>query len=266
MIVFWVGLTLMIVAFVAYALVDSPYSWEPCPTEYPLGLQMNEKGQIEICKCSLPVSLQSIPVSQRPYRVKESNMVEMLTMLQQVTQLFENHQIEYWAIRSTLLGSMRHSGPVPWCDTMHLAVSWKSLSTLLNLRSVLEDQCGFELYRGKKGYQIRTKSWRTWPCVDLTIMQTRENEVAIGTPLNELGDCTFADSLERPREVCPVSDVFPLKRVPFYRFELPVPQKAHECLDRYFQTSGWASEIVAPRGVHFVNRLTQSIGERVGVL
>jgi phosphorylcholine metabolism protein LicD len=95
-------------------------------------------------------------------------------MVKDVTDLFDKHDITYWADGGTLLGAVRHGGMIPWDDDADLGLLEKDRLKLLSLKPIL-NKCGYDIKKHSlvdykifyKGRPIVKNSNYTFPFVDI---------------------------------------------------------------------------------------------------
>lgn len=75
------------------------------------------------------------------------NLIEAESLLKEVTQIFENNNIEYWLEGGTLLGIRRENRLLPWDNDLDISVHASQLNKLNSLIKNLKN----------KGYRVRTR-------------------------------------------------------------------------------------------------------------
>ena len=65
-------------------------------------------------------------------KVRELQLIE-LDMLKEVLKVFEKHNIRYYALGGTLLGSVRHEGFIPWDDDIDIGVPRPDYEKLIRI-------------------------------------------------------------------------------------------------------------------------------------
>lgn len=165
-----------------------------------------------------------------PYLLKPSVQTLQLELLSNLTDFLQHAQCSFWAVKSTLLAAVRHGQLIPWDDMVCVAILHDDLHTLVHLRPEMEKTGKFLLKYHRHAYYFCANNYAQYPCVEINIMQPKDHEISVCTPLDELGGCSFQDSFLRRREICNKDAVFPLKYITFANMSLPIPNHAEECL------------------------------------
>jgi len=166
-----------------------------------------------------------------PYALKPSLQTAQLDLLRFFVNTLREQNIRCWAVKTTLLASVRHARLIPWEDHLSLAILHDELPMLVKLRTKLEHGGTALLKAGKHGYLYCANNIAQFPCIDIDLMKQREHEVNVCTPTDELGGCSFQDSFLRRREVFSTEMVFPLRPAKIDTIDILVPRRAEECLD-----------------------------------
>ena len=147
-----------------------------------------------------------------PYHLK-TTVAEMLDELTYVLhEMFTVNNIAYWAVNRTLLGVIRHGSRIPWDDRVEFSLL---NSDLIRLRPVLQQVNKFQLLKDDNVYRYVYNNQNAYPYIRLHVMDQTDVEIAICTQRNELGECSYADSYHRRREVFSKDIVFPLQQIPY---------------------------------------------------
>jgi hypothetical protein len=128
-------------------------------------------------------------------------------------KLLRTENIQFWAVNRTLLGTVRHGGRIPWDDKIELAVSNADLKRFVNMRKILQQEHLYKLVRDENGYRFMAVAG--YPYIKIHIMGSTGSDIAICTPHNELGECSYRDSQTRQREVFTENIMFPLVVLPY---------------------------------------------------
>jgi hypothetical protein len=148
---------------------------------------------------------------------------------------FREESIDLWATRSTLLGTLRHQGLVPWHPVVHLGFSHGDLAKVVGMRGELEKDGLWTLEKRPEGYRFyKNGTFSRFPYITLTIFSVREDELALCTPLDELLECSWRDSYLRRTEIFDVSDVFPLGEALFEGMIIKIPKNYDSCLTQLY--------------------------------
>lgn len=159
----------------------------------------------------------------RPRRLRP-DIVEMRdTLLHQFDALCDTYNVEYWLTQSTLLGAVRHGTLIPWCDTLHVAVPYTDLQKIIGMRSRLSSE--YALLTHMNGYRFCCNNFARFPAIDISVMSDNAVEMSICTPLNELGSCTFKDTVDSRKLVYDTHIVLPLKQRQLQLFTNDTPNQ-----------------------------------------
>lgn len=174
----------------------------------------------------------SLDFQNVPFRLKPSLQEAQMDLLLHFSCCMKDAQIPFWAVKSTLLATIRHARLIPWDDRICVAILHQDLSKLVRIRARLEQNaCMAKLRVTKHGYVFAATNMTHFPCIEIDIMKTKDHEVSICTPTDELGECSFQDSFLRRREVFATNMVFPLRMSKIDTIDIAVPQNAEQCLD-----------------------------------
>ena len=165
--------------------------------------------------------------------LKHAVQVQMQELLQKVVGWLEEANIRFWLVRSSMLAAVRHGSLMPWNDEMDIAIEHKDLAKLIGVRANMggDDDDDIELKKVQGGYHFCRKNVASFPFVTIFIAKAVDKELVACTPLSDLGQCTFADSHKRRREIYETDDVFPLRKVTLNHVHVYVPRNAEKCLD-----------------------------------
>ena len=131
-------------------------------------------------------------------------------------QLFNQHNLAYWATDGTLLGIMRSQGFIPWDDDVDLAIDSKDKELLKSLKPQFRDE-GLELVGVGKYMKVR-KPGNSNVWIDIFMLTNGK------WPQNHFQDINFRSTQE----------IYPLKQGKFGSLKVSIPNKSSEYLDRIF--------------------------------
>jgi phosphorylcholine metabolism protein LicD len=158
---------------------------------------------------------------------------KLYKQLRQMDEVFNKSGIEYFAIGGTLLGAIRHKGIIPWDDDTDVVVPIEQKGKLDNeafrahikkqydMRLVPHDHFGFKLDYEKDPVVGNHKYH--YPFIDVFINMWRN------------GQSVFDGTMQWPDQAIRKDEVYPLKRHDFGDFQIWVPNKSTEYLDRVYR-------------------------------
>lgn len=175
-----------------------------------------------------------VPKSGAPLSLKTWVQTKQLELLEQLTRELHANDVTYWAVKSTLLATVRHGKLMPWDDTVSIAILHKDLRKLVDMRNKLQETGKSLLQHGKHAYFFCTNNFSRFPVIEINIMEPKDHEISVCTPTDELGACSFEDSHLRRNEVFPYADVFPLGSMALGTLAIPIPHVPDTCLTTTF--------------------------------
>jgi lipopolysaccharide cholinephosphotransferase len=146
--------------------------------------------------------------------------------LQIISNIFDNHDIKYWIISGTLLGSVRHGDMVPWDDDADIGVLESDINKILGLNEYLKT-IGYEIAKSWRIHKFR-KIGTEYPFVDIFCFIKEKNKYI----MNHI-DLIY----EWPNEYYLEDELFPLKKYKFGNMYLYGPNYPLKHLDRMY--SNW---------------------------
>lgn len=158
--------------------------------------------------------------------ITENDKANINKYLQIISDLFDKHNIKYWIISGTLLGSVRHGEIVPWDDDADIGVMESDITKILYLNDHLK-AFGYEIVPSWKIYKFR-KIGIEYPFIDIFCFIKEENKYVMNH--KDLRDTW-------PNEYYLEDELFPLKKYKFANMYLYGPQYPIEHLDRIYK--GW---------------------------
>jgi phosphorylcholine metabolism protein LicD len=143
--------------------------------------------------------------------------------LETISKTFDKHDIKYWIMSGTLLGSVRHGDIVPWDDDADIGVFESDINKILDLTEYYND-LGYEVIRRWKIYRFK-KIGQEYPFVDIFPFVKKENKYVMNRK----------DLIEIwPNEYYFENELFPLKKYKFGNEYLWGPNFPLEHLDRIY--------------------------------
>jgi len=173
----------------------------------------------------------------------EDDLYSLDLTLGTVLNVLNRLNITYFMTSGTLLGSYRHHGRIPWDDDIDLMVNssdkelvWKTVTALkpeygLFLSGYIDSPYHWKVYPRRHGRPVPLKPFR-WPFVDLLFFSGNATHIWNESPW-------FSD------ECWARSAVFPLRRRPFNKFQIPAPCDTDRIITVNFDVSvcvsrGWS--------------------------
>ena len=175
-----------------------------------------------------------VPEHQAKFKtvMNESEMNLTLETLAVFARTMDLHNLTYFLYGGTLIGSLRHHGPIPWDDDIDVIVDksksvqvWKALQTLSPdyVLTTVNKQKFWKLYSKKANVIYPGLSWK-WPFVDIWLYEDSGDSITDWS-------CPWC----RPKAVYPKRNIFPLKKRPFGPLSLYTPCKSRDFLNNFYK-------------------------------
>lgn len=165
-------------------------------------------------------------------KLSEKDKQILLNCLSVTNDLFQKYNIWYTIAFGTLLGSVRHSGIIPWDDDIDLMIQRKDLDKIKSLSTEFEKN-GFKLEETWK--LLRIYATKTL-FIDLFIIDTNEDNKIVRCE-NNSAFCKQPQNNQlwwHKWFSFPSSYVYPLKKYKFEELELFGPNKQTELLTFWY--------------------------------
>jgi cytidyltransferase-like protein len=182
-----------------------------------------------------PVDLQTEDIALLADRWGDSYH-DAIEMLRIIDQIFTDEGVTYFLWAGSLIGAERHRDMIPWDDDIDIIIVEQSNLKRLEKRL---DEAGLAILKRKYETKIFYKDkpnipkYRySWPFVDVFYCSKYKDEINY---YEQGGDDASIRVFTRLNRDYKMSDIFPVKRVPFGPLLLPVPQKAHAVLGGYYK-------------------------------
>lgn len=172
----------------------------------------------------------NLKLCNRFFHVKDNVRAQMLSLMGDVTRLFQEHNIDYWLTCGTLLGQVRHGGFLPWDDDIDLG---SPITFKTQLEQALDQQSELVLRRLPRIWKISRRGLR-FPFVDILWAAPKDDKLCHCLPLDDQGQCTFVVHQEYPNEAFPTDWIYPLADVPFENLTVKAPRLRQQCIEHMF--------------------------------
>ena len=234
-------LLILIIAFfvlVIICVLNSPYVPMETDQQYKFGenihklpvLDFSRKHEASHTTNAADTVSPTAAETSSYYIMKQPIAEKLIRMYKKIQQYLSAKNVDVWAVRSTWLGTVRHDGLIPWKPHIELAFSQENIARVVSIRDELEND-DLRLIKTIDGYVVCEKnSFSRFPNVILNIMHVRNDEVAVCSELDELGNCTYSRSAQKRVVIFDVKDVFPLKDSIFEGMSIKIPQNVENCL------------------------------------
>lgn len=237
---FWLIMSMFVTSFI---VVTSPFNHVTCPVQYRIGSVVHTLPDLDFSTKFIPSkdarllrdeTFYTMAENVPPPLMKHEVSTALLAAFARLDKLCQVSYVDMWACSSSLLGTIRHQGFVPWQPCLHLGFHFDDLPKVVSMRYSLEDGTDWLLIKGKNGYYYAQNNFFHFPRIQLDIFNIRDDEVALCSPLDELLQCTYSDSFLYRKEVFDTTDVFPLVKMKFEDTMINVPKNADTCLQQLY--------------------------------
>lgn len=162
-------------------------------------------------------------------RSLKMSQAKMTNLLREFDRICRKHQLKYWVLDGTLLGSVRHGGWIPWdadVDTMMLKDDYEKLQNII--QSELPEDMWFQDATTDSRYTLGLGKIRNLnSCyigdTNLSHHNGLQLDIFVGVSKNDM----IFDQENRPFKE---SDIFPLKVMLFEDIEVYVPNNSDAVL------------------------------------
>ena len=146
------------------------------------------------------------------------------------SKTMEFHGLTYFLYGGTLLGSLRHHGPIPWDDDLDIAVKYEDREKIWTVFQKLHPEYVIHKPKRRKfwklysNHSVSTKKdygWK-WPFLDIWFMSDQGDYLEDWS----CGSC----KVKLPKDV-----IFPLTRRPFGDLNLYSPRKATDFVNLVYR-------------------------------
>lgn len=174
------------------------------------------------------------------YILNENESISLYKLLNEITNIFNQHKIVYWLCAGTFLGAVRCNGIIKWDDDLDISVPIDYKDKVIEIftnhpifrfrRSKLVDKICYRNVKGKNGNDY------AFPFCDIFFMHIdyRDNKPAFVYAYKNAQD-------KWPNEYFYIDDLFPLKRCEFGAQMEYVPKKYVDYFTRCYGNN-WDKE------------------------
>ena len=162
-------------------------------------------------------------------KITEPNIIKLLyQLIYDMHVIFEENNLEYWAIGGTLLGCVRNFGIIPWDDDGDVGIHYKDIKKFLSLKNIFK-KCGYSITKDLYGYKIFYTNRKSiedqsfsYPFIDVFAFKKMEGKYKL--------------SIKTAREIWPKEkwseiQLYPLKLYKFGNYYIKGPNK----YEKYFE-------------------------------
>ena len=162
----------------------------------------------------------------------------LLDLLIKLTQLLDQNNTPYWLDYGTQLGAVRHKGFIPWDDDLDLDLLDSDRQKIKDLfKNNLEDE--YTIYdSGEHDKFLKFGKYYGENRVSIDLFTYRDND-------GQLNGKFFPDTIVYNKPF-PKEAIFPLRKIPFERHDLIVPQK----FDLYLRKN-YGEYMSLPKNSHY---------------
>ena len=143
-----------------------------------------------------------------------NRQIKSLKIFEELIYELEKNNITYWLGYGTLIGSIRHSGFIPWDDDIDICIPYNELENVLNIDMNLNitfSKVDGKLYRAHKGKYTVYK-----PQADIFFLEKN----------NDITEGRFSELIE--------DEIYPLKRHTFNNIECNIPNNPYNWFKRKY--------------------------------
>jgi hypothetical protein len=152
-------LSALMLALTLFLRVKSPF--EPRPVQVGAAYRTGEHTH----------RIPDLELKGRLYFTKSAVMDDLTTLAATAAGLLSVHGINFTLSYGSLLGALRHGGPIPWDDDVDFSIlGSRSLAFMdANFETMCNDAnaCGLKLFRHGDYWKVTLKRSEVFPCLDL---------------------------------------------------------------------------------------------------
>ncbi len=177
----------------------------------------------------------------------------LLRMLEILDKLSRDHGFTYWVCKGTLLGTMRHSGFIPYDADIDVCMNMKDYSQLKSLDSKklpgdiwLQDAESDKFYKGSKAVYAKMRDLNTDYVEWSKQHKDWHNGIQVDIFVHEYPDDILSGKTA-------AGLVFPVKRMPFENITVNIPAQAETLLKKQYHN--WMQLPAVGERIHHQGRV-----------